>query len=883
MVWRFLPNDATQFEVFRPIEGTPGTLDSEVIVAITRGPNGRLWVGTEQGINWLDEEGVWHQEDLGQARPTDLLLDSRNRLWVATSSGVYRWGVTSNRFVRVDIEALSPAVVAIDETMAGGILVAARTLGIYTGGVVRYSPEVGVQQRWSFPDSTISSVLELHDGTVWVGTTDQGVYAIANDETIHQFSTDGNSSLDSATVRALFEDAARGLWVGTDGGGVYTMSPRQPSYLAYWHEPNREGSLPPGAVSSITRDRSGRLWIGTDRGVVAFFHEEEMRWSTVDLPILERAAIAPVRLVSRADGSVWVADGNGVFAIEDAEEVVDHTRGVFPESAGVAIPRVSVLYEDTIGRLWVGTERSGVHLVESNGERGGGTVIGTSVPVGNDHVSAIVEDLQRRVWIGTSRGLFRLEDLAEPLSYRYDARVPTGISSDSIRSLYVDDEGVVWVGTNGGGIDRYDNDSDLFTHLSTADGLPSNTVQAVRKGVGGVVWVVTRRGLAAYEPLRAMVRTITEPSRAYGGYFQEGIYLDTDRSLLIGVESGIVRVTEVEEFANEYAPPVHITSVALMQREVKPGTISYNEQTIIVEPEEAILSFRYVGLDYEHPAAVTYSYRLLGFEQQWINAGTHSQVSYTQLKPGRYEFMVRAANRDGRWSTQPAFVSVEVLSPWYRTWWAFMLYTMTGLTLLTILYRGNSTRLLTNKNHELEHAVYQLGVANDELERLSVHDPLTGIFNRRYFDLRYQEGWSRALRSRMSIALLMVDVDNFKQFNDTFGHVVGDRVLVHVAEVTQAQLPRSTDFVARYGGEEFIVMLYDTDLAGARVVAERIRSAVEREISARSLPPVTVSVGGTAAVAHSGVPAERLIVAADEAMYRAKDAGRNAVWVHKLG
>ncbi|MEO5689303.1 MAG: diguanylate cyclase [Burkholderiaceae bacterium] len=174
-------------------------------------------------------------------------------------------------------------------------------------------------------------------------------------------------------------------------------------------------------------------------------------------------------------------------------------------------------------------------------------------------------------------------------------------------------------------------------------------------------------------------------------------------------------------------------------------------------------------------------------------------------------------------------------------------------------------------------------VAQTELARLASHDWLTGLVNRRGFDERLLAEWKRAGRDRCHLALLMIDVDFFKAFNDALGHVAGDDCLRIIALALRQSVTRPTDVVARFGGEEFAVILPATDLQGAKNVAERIRRAVEASVfaeasDARSISvTVTVSVGVAAQIPDRGAMADELVSRADRALYRAKHAGRNRV------
>lgn len=171
--------------------------------------------------------------------------------------------------------------------------------------------------------------------------------------------------------------------------------------------------------------------------------------------------------------------------------------------------------------------------------------------------------------------------------------------------------------------------------------------------------------------------------------------------------------------------------------------------------------------------------------------------------------------------------------------------------------------------------------AQAELERLATRDGLTGVANRRSFDQTLNVEWRRATRESRALSLLMIDVDYFKRYNDTYGHQGGDECLRRIAGAMSGVVKRTSDAVARYGGEEFSILLPATDPEGACLVAERIRAAVE----ALALPHagseiadhVTVSIGVASVIVSSGDAPTQLVGAADKALYRAKKEGRNRV------
>ncbi len=177
----------------------------------------------------------------------------------------------------------------------------------------------------------------------------------------------------------------------------------------------------------------------------------------------------------------------------------------------------------------------------------------------------------------------------------------------------------------------------------------------------------------------------------------------------------------------------------------------------------------------------------------------------------------------------------------------------------------------------LRESQRQLMQANLELERLTRIDGLTGLGNRRYFDEYMLAEWRRAVRNATPLALLMIDVDHFKLYNDSHGHLAGDEVLRQVADAIQAGVSRPGDLAARFGGEEFVVVLLNTDLAGAQSVAHEIMARVRALDISRESGHVTISIGASSMLPTEMAGPEELINAADLALFRAKSNGRDRV------
>ncbi len=197
-------------------------------------------------------------------------------------------------------------------------------------------------------------------------------------------------------------------------------------------------------------------------------------------------------------------------------------------------------------------------------------------------------------------------------------------------------------------------------------------------------------------------------------------------------------------------------------------------------------------------------------------------------------------------------------------------YTMLGVVGVFVLILVVVTFAVRASSRQFSH-----------VSRLTIVDELTGIYNRRYFDMVLDEEWKRSMREYSSISMLMIDIDYFKDFNDAYGHQQGDDCLKQVATILSSQVKRASDFCARYGGEEFVIVLPNTTAEHARLLAERIRRAIEdariRAGADHASLWVTVSIGVATTTAEFEQSSSELVKAADNCLYQSKHNGRNRV------
>ncbi|WP_447939368.1 ligand-binding sensor domain-containing diguanylate cyclase [Pseudoxanthomonas mexicana] len=872
-------------------------LKSSAITAVSADRKGGVWVGTLNG-------GLYHRQGRALAQVPlpegiesvfGIVTDTAGGVWLTTNAGVVRMANGQPRLLG-DADGFPPRGFyrAIVADRNGGIWIAADGVGVvhWLDGKAQLYDEadglpsnavyslaidaagtawVGTQAGPAFfrdgrferdpraaalDGRRIYSLYGDRDGSVWFAPLDMGLCRLVAGD----FSCDNTlAGLQGETVRSMFEDREGNLWIGTTSSGLHRLSPSKLVTVTgpmasnavravhqvpggpLWVGTDGAGlsrydgavlqpaadynrQLPSQLIRAIRSDDRGQLWVAGTEGVTRFDAAGRARTFSLaeGLPGTIVFAFAPAR-----DGGMWTGTLQGVARIDGTQvEVVEGTRG----------DDTRALYEDPDGRLWIGL-RSGLRCLY----RG---VVDTCHTDGlpGTSVFAFHRAADGAVWLGTSVGIVRVR---HGKVTRYLQRA--GFHGDAVFALLDDGRGNLWFSSNRG-IGRLDKAG--FAALDRGD------VQQLAPH-----WYGTSDGML----------------NAQGnGASQTPADRSDDGRLWFGTAKGVVIVDPDRMQGNPQPPPVSIERLLVDGTDVDPSLATR------LGPGVERLELHFAAMSYVAPSAVRYRYKLEGFDRAWSEPGTGRAAYYTNLPPGDYVFRVMASNNDGVWNEQGAQLRFTLLPRWHQTWWLRTLAVLAALGLLAALVRLR-LRAARARERALTDEVAQrtdaLREANARLQLLAASDALTGIANRREFTRCLQLAWDDHAHRDAPLAVLLVDVDDFKAYNDSYGHLAGDTALATIATHLAASLRSDDDLAARYGGEEFAVLLPDCDAEAALGLARQLVLDVQqlalphRASSVADI--VTVSIGAASLRPAQGSNPDALLHAADAALYQAKGAGRN--------
>jgi len=789
----------------------------------------------------------------------------------------------------------------------------------------------------------VTDILRDTKGTMWVAGDGLGLFkALPQQERddalefeLFQHDPKNPSSLSRNGLQCLFEDPSGMLWVSAFQGGVNKLLfhpsgslPRErPSIYQYRNNAAEPSSLSGDTVSAIGEDRFGNLWVGTDgfglnrlvtpkvpREPVRF---EQFRRDSSGAPgSLQTDVILSIH--RDAQQQLWLGSYlGGLIRVElsspTAQPIFTHFRNDPLDKDSLSSDFVRDIADDGQGGFWVACDAGGgLNHFDPRTRKAKRYGLGTG-PQGlsNARLMRLAMDRYGTLWIASQLGLHRLNPTTETFRVYQTANSGT-ISDNFINTLYLAPPDTLWIGTRGGGLNRmtippWDGPEPRFSNYGVGDGLPADSVLSILPDDQGSLWLTTPRAIARFDTrtLRAHSFTFQRELRRAEFIWNAG-YRDQQGELFFGSNDGLT-VFHPDDIEPNSLPPVLAFTGLYLENQLFPlgtransGTLKRGIAEIVLSHKDSPFSLEFAALHFAAPDQNQYAYRLDGLDRGWNQLGNRHSITYSALPPGKYLLSVRATNCDGVPSRKDLQLRIRILPPWHGTWW-FRSILVAIVTLMIYGLVRLRMHVLSRRNRQLIQVVAErtreLALANEALHKLSLTDPLTGLNNRRLLDVSMPE-WvatvqrqQRALRGNdpsrrdlnVDMLFIMIDIDHFKQINDSHGHHAGDRVLQQFGSILRA-MTRTTDTVARWGGEEFLIVARNAARADATIPVERIRRAVNEhafDIGGSSIR-CTCSLGFSVFPLIPGDTTsfgwEQIVAIADACLYAAKHNGRNA-WV----
>jgi PAS domain S-box-containing protein len=736
------------------------------VTALCEGSDSTLWIGTaNNGLQRLKDGKVYAFDTRRgfDERQIMTLFESRARtLWIGTSNGLYRYG--DGRFVRVPEDETYFCSIA-EDTLSRIWVGTHSGLRVYEDSTARKLFSVTLAD--GLPDDVAHSVLVDRNGSVWTGTN-AGLTRWTNGIMKVFTVADG---LPGNHINTVYEDRSGNLWVGSFDGLSRFEHGR-------WSTYGSNDGLSHNHVLSITEDREGSLWVGTQEGFNRFrdvslltYTPKEGLGNEYVTGVLEgkdrtlyflsnvNATVSCLKngvftyigvpvgpaFMSR-DGSMWIAQ-SGILS-----HVVDGRVTRYDKNSGLPpkwIPAISedslslILFIDHIGlRRFVRGKLLPYMLIDGQPY------------ASTDYVFSLYCSPEGELWLASSNGLTRISGGHATVFTMND-----GMADTWANAVSDDRRGNLWISSAHGGVSRYHDGK--FTAFTTMNGLFTNEIYSVLADNQGDVWMSSPRGIgrithqdlerydAGVVPMvRCRVYTTMDGMKTDACFdeWQPNAMKAHDGRLWFATKRGAVVIDPQTMKTNTMLPPVLIEEVDADQR------VLPKDEAITLSPGTGKIEFQYTALSYLVPQRVLFKYKLEGFDQNWVDAGTQRTAHYMNLPPGEYHFRVLACNDDGLWNETGAGILVTLKPHFYQTWWFFALSVLALAGFVFAVHRLR-VRALKNRERELESIVRD---RTKELEHQHVLLQGQRSFLRKVIDLNPSFIYARDSQGRYTLANMSV-------------------------------------------------------------------------------------------------------------------------------
>jgi ligand-binding sensor domain-containing protein len=744
---------------------------------------------------------VTYRANEERARGVNVLFeDQAGTIWCGTNGGLYKLEQTGQRwsFRFVDLgmpaEAWDDATVnVITEDKRGALWVGAGS------GLYRYLP-VGRSERFTvqdgLPQNPVSALLIDRDGRLWVGGKSGLCQFVlekgpSRPKASRVYTT--SDGLANNDIKSLFQSSDGRLWIGIFGGLSELVSKgrdAEPKFRSY----TTAQGLSAFGIFAVAEDRDGNIWLGTESAgamkmarsgfvtfskadglgsdrIAAIFEDQAGELCTVssatDKWFINRfdgqrfAAVVPnlskaitefgwgwkqIHFQDR-EGEWWVPTAHGLYRFPKTNQLdqLAHVqpKAVYTKKDGLPTADVFRLFEDAQGDLWIVTSSAARNGL-TRWERATGILHNYDEADGISHLGLITgfcEDKAGNLWLSSADGLIRFA------AGRFTMfTTSSGLPAGWIFALYLDHASRLWVASGEGGVARIDDpgaNQPRFVTYTTTEGLSSNSAGCLTEDGSGRIYIGTGRGLDRLDPATGHISHYSSADGLARGRISEA-FRDRHGVLWFGTAQGLSRL--VPEPDRPSAPPPILITALRVAGVAYP--ISELGETKLPELElgtnQKDIQINFVGLSFRSGEVLRYQYKLEGVDRYWSALSDERTITFANLSPGNYRFLVQAVTADGVKSSSPATIVLTILPPLWQRWWFLALVALTASLAIYSLYRYRVARLLelervrtriaTDLHDDIGSSLSQVSVLSEVIRRRigdkpAVAEPLSMIAN----------------------------------------------------------------------------------------------------------------------------------------------------------
>lgn len=662
------------------------------INAIAEDKNGILWLATNKGL-YVFKNGEYTCVSCKHALNRDMIssvfIDGKNSVWYGDDFGLNHLDSVNRSLAAITYRRkdgfTNVLVRSIRSWGKSDLLVATYGGGLQLFSGSKASPSL---LNENFESNIIHDVLYDKKGNCWIATYDAGIYRIRlSDSLITHFGV--QEGLANDHVSTLYEDSWGNIWVGTSGGGVSRYSGEQ--FIHYTEKNGLAGNY----IFSLCHQGDSVLWMGTSvKGVLRMnLRTGEIIHYNADSGFVDEKVKS---IFCDNNGVIWFgSEGKGLWRKDSSGFKNFTTRD------GLSSNWIKDILRDKSGKLWLATAGGGITVI-TNEHPFTARKISERDGLSKSRVNCLHQDQNGRIWYGTEGGGIGVISDESIKNYSLEE----GLSSAIVRGMREDKNGFLWVATGGGGLSRVDIYRSAKIERFTKDnGLSSDNLYLLEIDDQNNLWAGSDNGvdhLILNENSEVTEKKHYGKSEGFQGIetCQNSVTKTRDGSLWFGTINGLTRHDPRSSERNNFAPRMRFTGINLFYQPIantrfadhvsKWGEIDDDLQ---LNYDENHIGFEFIGIDQRSPVSVKYQWKLDGVDEEWSPLSLKREVTYSNLPPGDYVFMVRGINEDGVVSTEPLQYSFFIHPPFWQQWWFRLL-----LILFFVLIIASVIILITRRS-----------------------------------------------------------------------------------------------------------------------------------------------------------------------------------------
>jgi len=744
----------------------PHSISSNWMRYIYLDSQGVIWAGTDgNGLNRYNDindnfNNFLPHPDYSLSNGIRAIFeDSSGIFWVGTANGLYQFDRRTEEFTLIklikkkDEKRIANRFTTITEDNEGNIWYCADRIYKYDKSINELSLFTGFSvESAGNPNPTYMNILlEKHGNnqTLWI--TRGGLYKY--DLTAGKLTQIYNDPSDWESYvgggpKGLYLDPTGLMWIATNSG-ISILNPRSSQFKSH---PDIAEKFNLDAIGFL-KDSQGHFWVGGDNGVLRYdVNMKLIYWYKPDKEN-KKSFLGTVReIIEDNENQIWIiCHKDGVYVLDQETneflrcKLLKHGKDFKPNN-------LYDIYEDSQGRLWVASD--GLFKRIKNSPEPTTFYLDTSHwRTRNTTHTQIKEDHSGNLWISSLAGALLKQPESDRgtnkfIEYTHDPSDPNSLSNSHIWSVYVDDQGEVWAGTNHG-LNRYLPEKDCFERFLMDAEPGTSFIYDIKRDRNGYLWMITANGLIGFNPSAADIAiNRVKQYLPFNRISRTKLYKDPEGIIYVGsklgAKKGFFSFHPDSITKNNNIPPVVLTSFTVRNKTIVLDTAITLKKNLTLSYNENYLSFEFAALDYTKPDQNQYAYMLEGLDEDWIYSGNRRLAYYTEVPPGDYIFKAKGSNSDGYWNEQGTFISITILPPPWKTWWAYSLYILFFISMIVFVLRFYLRRQRLLHNLELEQ------IQTEKLEEL---DKLKS---------RFFENISHEFRTPLT--LILGPIDKLKSF-----------------------------------------------------------------------------------------------------------------------